>query len=334
MTSGTLQEVEALERQLSSHDDRLSEDEEDDDSRQGDSLIHEPVSASDDTNTYLEQLDSDRNDGKSSAGEDSQRSWNVPDDEWQWSDEDGSSNTPSSSTSRVSNRPAAPGNSKRESSLKIPSRTTQKPAGCNHSSIVLAALCTQIAPKTGQLVVIQQLHHTPVISIKARIGTGKVSGEDEDEMTILHEGGKVVCIEGESLWVVLRLSNGSNRLSSPARHKPTLSNGFSSSSSSSMYTSQATERFMTFQSTLILSNLARHADGSQSDQRSLWIREINMGFYLATTRITGLRFFQWTGKPRSEATLWTRRCSGRNVWQCLFICNGAGDRSTRRFMAE
>lgn len=39
-------------------------------------------------------------------------------------------------------------------------------------------------------------------------------GEDEDEMTILHEGGKVVCIEGESLWVVLRLSNGSSRLSS------------------------------------------------------------------------------------------------------------------------
>lgn len=31
----------------------------------------------------------------------------------------------------------------------------------------------------------------------------------------------------------------------PARHKPTLSNGFSSSSSSSMYTSQATERFVT-----------------------------------------------------------------------------------------
>lgn len=46
------------------------------------------------------------------------------------------------------------------------------------------------------------------------MGTGKVPGEDEDEMTVLHEGGKVVCIEGESLWVVLRLSNGSNRLSS------------------------------------------------------------------------------------------------------------------------
>ncbi|KAG0363164.1 Rab3 GTPase-activating protein non-catalytic subunit [Podila minutissima] len=418
------QEVEALKRQLSSHDDRLSEDEEDDDSRQGDGLIHEAISASDDANAYLEQLDSDRNDGTSSPGEESQRSWNVPDDEWQWSDGDGSSNnTPSSSTSRVSNRPAATGNSKRESSLKVPSRTTQKPTGlgllnsspqgsskgnlptfapgvplssgttssattgasdshrhshhhpsrtsaqsthshplsvaqdlsisiCDsgrylacaskkmfailqhcpnqHSPTTLsstdgggssgtsnewvlvgqgsgvdnaldaitAVLCLPLyAPRshqsqiyvvvgyksgmirifneTGQLVVIQQLHHTPVMSIKARIGTGKVPGEDEDEMTILHEGGKVVCIEGESLWVVLRLSNGANRLSidgkgsaaptfaykkwsllnqdllvdvvscGPARHKPTLSNGFSSSSSSSMYTSQATERFMT-----------------------------------------------------------------------------------------
>ncbi|KAF9214374.1 Rab3 GTPase-activating protein non-catalytic subunit [Podila verticillata] len=395
------QEVEALERQLSTHDDRLSEDE-DDDSRQGDSLIHEPISTSDDANTYLEQLDSDRNDGKSSPGEDSQRSWNVPDDEWEWSDEDGSSNnTPSSSTSRVSNRPVTTSGSKRDSSLKVPSRTSQKPTGLgllnpsaqgpskgnmqtfapgiplssgasssnrhphhHHSSRTSAesthshplsvaqdlsiSICdsgrylacaskkmfailqycpdqrspTAQSPKdgggspqtsndwvlvgqgsgvdnslshqsqiyvvvgyksgmirifneTGQLVVIQQLHHTPVISIKARIGTGKVPGEDEDEMTILHEGGKVVCIEGESLWVVLRLSNGSSRLSidnkgsaaptfaykkwsllnqdllvdvvscGPARHKPTLSNGFSSSSSSSMYTSQATERFVT-----------------------------------------------------------------------------------------
>ncbi|KAI8361468.1 Rab3 GTPase-activating protein regulatory subunit N-terminus-domain-containing protein [Mortierella sp. GBAus27b] len=128
----------------------------------------------------------------------------------------------------------------------------------------------------GVLVVVQQLHHTPVVSIKARIGVGKVPGEDEDEMTILHEGGKVVCIEGESLWVVLRLCNGSTRPSDnkygqtsqaptfaykkwslqnqdlmvdviscgPARRRPTLSNGFSSSSSSSLYTSQATERFV------------------------------------------------------------------------------------------
>ena len=58
---------------------------------------------------------------------------------------------------------------------------------------------------------VQQLHHTPVVSIKTRVGAGRIPGEDEDEMTILHEGGKVVCIEGESLWVVLRLSSGSGR---------------------------------------------------------------------------------------------------------------------------
>ncbi|KAF9578327.1 Rab3 GTPase-activating protein non-catalytic subunit [Lunasporangiospora selenospora] len=134
----------------------------------------------------------------------------------------------------------------------------------------------RIFNESGHLVVIQQLHHTPVVSIKTRIGAGKTPGEDEDEMTIVHEGGKVVCIEGESLWVVLRLSSGTSRHSDPmsiqssqtptfaykkwrllnqdlmvdivscgpARRRPTLSNGFSSSSSSSMYTSQATERFV------------------------------------------------------------------------------------------
>ncbi|KAI8602328.1 Rab3 GTPase-activating protein regulatory subunit N-terminus-domain-containing protein [Dissophora ornata] len=135
----------------------------------------------------------------------------------------------------------------------------------------------KIFNESGAQVDVQQLHHTPVISIKARFGVGKVPGEDEDEMTILHEGGKVVCIEGESLWVVLRLSSGSTRSSvdsksvqvsqaptfaykkwslenqdhmvdviscGPARRRPTLSNGFSSSSSSSMYTCQATERFV------------------------------------------------------------------------------------------
>ncbi|KAG0310529.1 Rab3 GTPase-activating protein non-catalytic subunit [Dissophora globulifera] len=153
----------------------------------------------------------------------------------------------------------------------------------------------RIFNESGHLVVIQQLHHTPVISIKARIGVGKVSGEDEDEMTILHEGGKVVCIEGESLWVVLRLSNGSSRSAygdgksvqasqaptfaykkwslqnqdlmvdiiscGPARHRPTLSNGFSSSSSSSMYTSQATERFVSVGSKPMMAFYASSSSG-------------------------------------------------------------------------
>ncbi|KAF9431741.1 Rab3 GTPase-activating protein non-catalytic subunit, partial [Entomortierella beljakovae] len=118
--------------------------------------------------------------------------------------------------------------------------------------------------------------YVPRSSKRLQVGNDKniQRGEDEDEMTILHEGGKVVCIEGESLWVVLRLSNSSSITSDgvqsnqaptfaykkwslqnqdllvdivscgPARRKPTLSNGYSSSSSSSMYTSQATERFV------------------------------------------------------------------------------------------
>ncbi|KAK5815835.1 Rab3 GTPase-activating protein regulatory subunit N-terminus-domain-containing protein, partial [Linnemannia elongata] len=110
--------------------------------------------------------------------------------------------------------------------------------------------------KSGMIRIFNELHHTPVVSIKARIGTGRVPGSDEDEMTILHEGGKVVCIEGESLWVVLRLSNGSSRVTVQATQTPTfaykkwslqnqdLMVDVVSCGSSSMYTSQATERFL------------------------------------------------------------------------------------------
>ncbi|KAF9978125.1 Rab3 GTPase-activating protein non-catalytic subunit [Actinomortierella ambigua] len=128
----------------------------------------------------------------------------------------------------------------------------------------------------GVLLVVQQLHHTPVISLKARIGFGKIPGEDEDEITIVYEGGRVVCIEGESLWIALRMSNnqgskGQERTihaaqtptfaykkwhlqnqdhmvdvisCGPAHHRPTLSNGFSSASSSAIYSAEATERFV------------------------------------------------------------------------------------------
>jgi len=47
----------------------------------------------------------------------------------------------------------------------------------------------------------------------------------------------------------------------PARHKPTLSNGFSSSSSSSMYTSQATERFISVGSTPMVAFYASSSSG-------------------------------------------------------------------------
>ncbi|KAF9160117.1 Rab3 GTPase-activating protein non-catalytic subunit [Actinomortierella ambigua] len=128
----------------------------------------------------------------------------------------------------------------------------------------------------GALLVVQQLHHTPVVSLKARIGSSKTPGEDEDEVTIVYQGGRVVCIEGESLWVALRMSNNQGSKGQernihaaqsptftykkwhlqnqdhmvdviscgPAPHRPTLSNGFSSAASSAIYSAEATERFV------------------------------------------------------------------------------------------
>ncbi|KAF9178184.1 Rab3 GTPase-activating protein non-catalytic subunit [Haplosporangium sp. Z 767] len=404
------QEEEALERQYSTHDDRLSDDEEDEDTRRPSSIIrdhrlHNSVPEYQIASTYSRK--------SPTLEEDPQKSWQVPDDEWAWSDEE-----PSSTTSKSTRTTVTTPTSKHESTLapsskiqrntnrdlglvetaseqsdakqtigstlsnpptsispvsSLGDRSTVTPIaghsashplsvaqdlyismcdsgqyiacaskkmfailqrqmhpsasrsstpnliqgrGSPHSNLewvlvgqgsgvespldaITAVLCLplyvprsnqsqvyvvlgyksgmiRIFNECGQLVVIQQLHHTPVVSIKTRVGAGRVPGEDEDEMTILHEDGKVVCIEGESLWVVLRLSGSSSRLSDtrsvqasqaptfaykkwslqnqdlmvdviscgPARHKPTLSNGFSSSSSSSMYTSQATERFI------------------------------------------------------------------------------------------
>ncbi|KAF9953225.1 Rab3 GTPase-activating protein non-catalytic subunit [Mortierella alpina] len=405
------QEVEALERQYATHDDRLSDDDDEEDEVQEtrtDTTLpvqeprsqqqHERAGQPKDSRSAKSSQQQANNDDDDD--DDAQRSWNVPDEEWEWSDEEpstlnnskpartgkqgGSLAVPSRTQQqqrnsrsglgisdsvvgrRLSTGPARPGGSSsstatsscssspnvtpqthRNDSSTVPVAAAvsshplsvaqdlcvsvcdsgryiacaskkmfailqrQAPRSCastlpvqdrrpgqgqgspqeaqewvligqgsgventlrDHHNTVFAALCAKITSKAGQLVVIQQLHHTPVVSIKARVGSGKVPGEDEDEMTILHEGGKVVCIEGESLWVVLRLSSGSGQSKAvqaaqaptfaykkwslqnqdllvdivscgPARHKPTLSNGFSSSSSSSMYTSQATERFV------------------------------------------------------------------------------------------
>ncbi|KAF9546802.1 Rab3 GTPase-activating protein non-catalytic subunit [Mortierella hygrophila] len=395
------QEEEALGRQYTTHDDRLSDDGDDDDetSRSTHDITNEPIK------------------GHKGSGDDSdaQRAWNVPDDEWEWSDEEPAS---SSTHTKASRTTVAAARSRHGNTLVVPSKgptglglstsrsdqhdstgsrssntssrsSSAGASGTKRTSVPITSAAKPMESKTvshplsvaqdlsisicdsghymacaskkmfailqrqpspvasrsptpnqpqergssysnqewvligqgsgldssldaittvlclplyvprsnrsqvyvvlgyksgmirifneiGQLVVVQQLHHTPVVSIKARIGAGRVPGSDEDEMTILHEGGKVVCIEGESLWVVLRLSNGSSRVADansvqatqtttfayqkwslqnqdlmvdvvscgPARHKPTLSNGFSSSSSSSMYTSQATERFL------------------------------------------------------------------------------------------
>ncbi|KAF8941205.1 Rab3 GTPase-activating protein non-catalytic subunit [Haplosporangium gracile] len=395
------QEEEALGRQYTTHDDRLSDDGDDDD----------------ETSRSTHDITDEASKEHKGSGEDSgaQRAWNVPDDEWEWSDEEPASSFTHSKASRATAAPtrslhgntlavpsknstglglSTPGSDQHDSTesrtsnassrsssagasgpkrTPVPNTSASKPAdistvshplsvaqdlsisicdsgqyiacaskkmfailhrqassvasrsptpnqpqgrGSPHTNqewvlvgqgsgldspldAITTVLCLPLyVPRSnqsqvyvvlgyksgmirifnegGQLVVVQQLHHTPVVSIKARIGTGRVSGSDEDEMTILHEGGKVVCIEGESLWVVLRLSSGSSRVSDansvqatqtptfaykkwslqnqdlmvdvvscgPARHKPTLSNGFSSSSSSSMYTSQATERFL------------------------------------------------------------------------------------------
>lgn len=392
-------EEEAIGRQYSTHDDRLSEDDEDEDTS---SPLNKEQGSHRQRTAGLESELSQKN-GRihNTEEDDTQRSWNVPDDEWEWSDEDPSSFgsnwkgvRPASSTaitakrtssSTISNRsqrspPTSIDNTssrnttgstslsaleddgsvatsltgldetlplsvaqdlhvsvcdsgqyiacaskkmfailKRQSSTVAIRSSSQDKSQRQQSSTfrhewtlvgkgssldtpldeITTVLCLPLyVPRSkqsqiyvvvgyksgmirifnehGVLVVVQQLHHTPVVSIKARIGVGKVPGEDEDEMTILHEGGKVVCIEGESLWVVLRLCNGSTRPSDnkygqtsqaptfaykkwslqnqdlmvdviscgPARRRPTLSNGFSSSSSSSLYTSQATERFV------------------------------------------------------------------------------------------
>ncbi|KAG0301717.1 RNA-splicing factor [Dissophora globulifera] len=400
----TLQSIEALERQYSTHDDQLSEDEEDDDTRRPSPLLqdhqhhaHGGVTAQGDGSSRFK----DHKKSNTAEDEDEQRPWNVPDEEWEWSEEEPTSFSAAaaaitnSSRSGPSHASSTTTTTRHGSNLAVPTRSsknipvglgltdptkqsqqqqqqqdTQRSAGstslqgisasssprtkaaqladstssspmisgasvshshplsvaqdlrisvCDSgryiacaSKKMFAILQRQSHPSTtsnsptplstahewvlsGHLVVIQQLHHTPVISIKARIGVGKVSGEDEDEMTILHEGGKVVCIEGESLWVVLRLSNGSSRSAygdgksvqasqaptfaykkwslqnqdlmvdiiscGPARHRPTLSNGFSSSSSSSMYTSQATERFVSVGSKPMMAFYASSSSG-------------------------------------------------------------------------
>lgn len=68
--------------------------------------------------------------------------------------------------------------------------------------------------KSGVLLTEQRLETTPVLSIKMRTPPPvfKVSSlsppkEDED-ITILFEGKKVVSIDGQSLWLVLRICDG------------------------------------------------------------------------------------------------------------------------------
>lgn len=91
-------------RQYTTHDDRLSDDGDDDD----------------ETSRSTHDIANEATKGYKGSGEDSdgQRAWNVPDDEWEWSDEE-----PASSThSKASRAAAAPARSRHGNTLAVPSK--------------------------------------------------------------------------------------------------------------------------------------------------------------------------------------------------------------------
>lgn len=97
------QEEEALGRQYTTHDDRLSDDGDDDD----------------ETSRSTHDIANEAGKGHKGFGEDSdaQRAWNVPDDEWEWSDEE-----PTSMHSKASRTAAAPARSRHGNTLAVPSK--------------------------------------------------------------------------------------------------------------------------------------------------------------------------------------------------------------------
>ncbi|KAF9175907.1 hypothetical protein BGX21_002246 [Mortierella sp. AD011] len=118
------QEEEALERQYSTHDDRLSDDE-DEEARRSSPLIQDDNS---NRNGVVDrgEASSLRNIRKPNEDEDegSHRPWNVPDEEWEWSDEESSSGTSNSRALRPT--ALAPTEIARHgASLNIPSRTSR-----------------------------------------------------------------------------------------------------------------------------------------------------------------------------------------------------------------
>ncbi|KAF9355548.1 hypothetical protein BGX26_006424 [Mortierella sp. AD094] len=124
------QEEEALERQYSTHDDRLSDDDEDEEARRSSPLIQDHNSIRSGV-VDRGEANSLRNVKKSNEDEEeaSQRPWNVPDEEWEWSDEESSSGT---SNSRAL-RPTASTPAEilgHGTSLNVPSRTPRSaPSG-------------------------------------------------------------------------------------------------------------------------------------------------------------------------------------------------------------
>ncbi|KAF9931616.1 hypothetical protein BGZ67_005233 [Mortierella alpina] len=96
------QEVEALERQYATHDDRLSDDDDEDDdvedTRTDTTLPDQDLSLQQQQQRERTGPPKDSRSAKSGQqqpnddddDEDAQRSWNVPDEEWEWSDEESS----------------------------------------------------------------------------------------------------------------------------------------------------------------------------------------------------------------------------------------------------
>lgn len=66
--------------------------------------------------------------------------------------------------------------------------------------------------QTGTLLTAQLLEPAPILSIKMRtpppIYKTVAHGCDDEEITILFEGNRVVSIDGQSLWMVLRVCDG------------------------------------------------------------------------------------------------------------------------------
>ncbi|KAG0165574.1 Rab3 GTPase-activating protein non-catalytic subunit, partial [Apophysomyces sp. BC1015] len=72
----------------------------------------------------------------------------------------------------------------------------------------------RVYSKTGALLTAQLLERTPILSIKMRTPppvfkmSPHITTNEDEEITILFEGNKVVSIDGQSLWMVLRVCDG------------------------------------------------------------------------------------------------------------------------------
>ena len=82
------------------------------------------------------------------------------------------------------------------------------------STVVCLKSLTTVNDQNGVLLTSQILEQAPILRIKMRTppavikaNTRNVVDEDE-EITILYHNGKVVSIDGQSLWMVLRVCDG------------------------------------------------------------------------------------------------------------------------------